>query len=342
MDTILRKTLLIVLVLTMMVAFAPVTGTSAEFNMKCGTPDPPGGPNSTYARWMVNELEKRSGGRIAGKVFPMSQLGNNVQRVEQMQLGTLECDIGAVAFMSGAYPPVTVFDLPFIFPNDYDKVRKILSHGKATQWLSKDMERVRLKALAFIPTSFKVFTTTKKPITKLEDMKGIKFRSMASPILLAQFKALGANAIPIPFGEVYGALQSGLAEGQENPYWVLDRMKFFEVQKYVIESYHGVIVVHSSVSMKFWNSLPGDLKKILRDVVIEGEKVFTARVIETDNIAIAKLKKAGLKFLQLAPGERERFRKATEGVEQVFLKQIGAKGKELLDILKADIAKYGK
>ena len=324
MDTILRKTLLIVLVLTMMVAFAPVTGTSAEFNMKCGTPDPPGGPNSTYARWMVNELEKRSGGRIAGKVFPMSQLGNNVQRVEQMQLGTLECDIGAVAFMSGAYPPVTVFDLPFIFPNDYDKVRKILSHGKASQWLSKDMERVRLKALAFIPTSFKVFTTTNKPITKLEDMKGIKFRSMAS------------------FGEVYGALQSGLAEGQENPYWVLDRMKFFEVQKYVIESYHGVIVVHSSVSMKFWNSLPGDLKKILQDVVIEGEKVFTTRVIETDNIAIAKLKKAGLKFLQLAPGERERFRKATEGVEQVFLKQIGAKGKELLDLLKADIARYGK
>ena len=310
-------------------------------HMKCGTPHPPTGPNSILAFWAMKEIEKRSGGRITGKVFPMSQLGNNVQRIEQMQLGTLECDVSAVAFLSGAYPPVMVFDLPFIFPDDYDKVRKILIQGKASQWLSKDMERVRLKALAFHASSFKMFTTTNKPITKLEDMKDMKFRIFPSPILLAQFQALGANPIYIPFGEVYGALQSGLAEGQENPYWVLDRMKFFEVQKYLIESAHGITVTHAMLSLKFWNSLPDDLKKIVRDVFIEGEKVTAEQVKETDRIAIARLKKAGLKFLQLAPGERERFRKATEGVQQVFLKQIGPKGNELLGLLKADIDKYG-
>ena len=142
-------------------------------------------------------------------------------------------------------------------------------------------------------------------------MQGVKFRAMASPILLAQFKALGANAIPIPFPEVYNALQSGVAEGQENPYWAIHKMRFFEVQKYLSVSSHGVIVVYILASQQWWNRLPADLQKIVSDVFIEGEKV-TWEVSQTiDREAVKAMQAAGLTFITIAPEERQRFRQAT-------------------------------
>ncbi|MFQ5851472.1 MAG: TRAP transporter substrate-binding protein [Candidatus Binatia bacterium] len=314
---------------------------SAEFTMKCGTPGAPTDSIATMARWAVEEVKKRTNGRIDGKVFPASQLGNNVQMIEQLQLGTLECTAGAVAFLSGAYPPVTIFDLPFVFPDNPNLVRKVLKEGKTARWLLDDMTRVGLKGMAFHPTGFKQFTSN-KAITKLEDMKGIKFRAMASPILLEQFKALGANAIPIPFAETYSALQSGVAEGQENPYWAIYKMKFHEVQKYLSVSNHGLIVLYTLASKKWWAKLPSDLQKTVTAVFREAERVTWERGQEIDQEAIKAMKAAGLKFVQISPKERERFRKATEYVKNVYIKRIGENGKKLVQMLEADLATLSK
>jgi C4-dicarboxylate-binding protein DctP len=293
------------------------------------------------AKWAVGEIKKRTNGRIEGKVFPASQLGNNVQMIEQLQLGTLECTAGAVAFMSGAYPPVTIFDLPFFFPDNPDIVRNVLKEGKTARWLLDDMARVGLKGLAFHLTGYKQFTSN-KAITKLEDMKGIKFRSMASPILLEQFKALGANAIPIPFAETYSALQSGVAEGQENPYWAIYKMKFHEVQKYLSVSNHGLIVIYNLVSKKWWDKLPSDLQKTVTEVFTEAEKVTWKRSQEIDQEAIKAMQAAGLKFVKISPQERKRFRKATQNVKNVYVKRIGENGKKLVDMLEADLTAVSK
>ncbi len=337
-----RLAILLCVSVTLVVSFHPRPGFSAEFTMKCGTPDPPDGSLSVMASWAMQEIKKRSNGRIEGKVFPSSQLGNNVQRTEQLQLGTLECTLGAVAFLSGAYAPVTMFDLPFIFPDDPDVVRQVVLHGKAARWMLDDMDRVGLKGIAFHMTGYKHFTTSKVPVAKLEDMQGIKFRAMTSPILLAQFKALGANAIPIPFAEVYNALQSGVAEGQENPYWAIHKMRFFEVQKYLSVSSHGLIVVYILASKHWWNKLPIDLQAIIAEVFVEGEAVTWEVNERIDREAVTAMKAAGLRFITLAPEERERFRQATANVKQVYIKRLGATGEKLLTMLEADIAAFSK
>ncbi|MBI3089192.1 MAG: TRAP transporter substrate-binding protein [Candidatus Tectomicrobia bacterium] len=334
------KSALVLASVSILVGAGPAAVFSAEFTMKCGTPGAATDPLTKQVEWGLKEIEKRSTGRITGKVFPASQLGGNIQMIEQLQLGTLECTNGAVAFLSGAYPPVTIFDLPFVFPENPEVTRKVVKEGKTAQWLLDDMGRVGLQGLAFHASSYKQFTTN-KPVRKLDDMSGIKFRTMASPILLEQFKSLGANAVPIAFAETYSALQTGVAEGQENPYWATHKMKFFEVQKYLIESNHGVTVTHVLASKKWWDRLPADLRKIVREVFREAEEVYWQENQKADEEAIKIMKAAGLQFIKLAPEERLRFRKATEKVKNVYINRI-EKGKMLVDMLEADIAAFSK
>ncbi len=336
-----QKAVLIFVSVAVFLVFNGLPVLGAEFTMKFGTPGSPTDSLSTMAKWVVGELHKRTNGRIEGKVFPASQLGNNMQMIEQLQLGTLEATSGAVAFLTGAYPPVSIFGLPFIFPDNPDSVRKALKEGRAARWMLDDMARMGLKGLSFHLTGYKQFTAN-KAITKLEDMKGVKFRSMASPILLAQFKSLGANPIPVPFAETYSALQTGVADGQENPYWAIYKMKFFEVQKYLTVSNHGVIIVHAMVSKKWWDKLPSDLQKTVGEVFREAERVTWERGQEIDQEAVKAMKAAGLKFLDISTQEREKFRKATRNVKDVYVKRFGENGKKLIDMLEADIAAASK
>ena len=333
----LRKAALVVLSVAVLLVSGGLPVLGADFTMKFGTPGAPTDSMATMARWVVGELEKRTNGRISGKVFPASQLGNNVQMIEQLQLGTLEATAGAVAFLSGAYPRVSIFDLPFFFPDNPDIVRQVLKEGNAARWLLDDMAEVGLKGLAFHMTGYKQFTAN-KPITKLEDMKGVKFRSMASPMLLAQFKALGANAVPIPFAETYSALQTGVAEGQENPYWAIYKMNFSEVPKYLTVSNHGVIIIYTLVGKKWWDKLPSDLQRTLTDVFNEAERVTWERSQEIDNEAVKAMQAAGMKFLKISSQERERFRKATQNVKDVYAKRMGEKGEKVVRMLDADLA----
>lgn len=335
------RLVLLLLVTLVSLPLGPYPTLAAEYTMKCGTPGAPTDAIAATASFVIEEARKRTNGRIDGKVFPASQLGNNVQMIEQLQLGTLECTAGAVAFLSGAYPPVTIFDLPFIFPDDPDVVRKVLREGKTARWLLDDMARVGLKGMAFGLSGYKQLTSN-KPVTKLEDMRGIKFRSMASPVLLEQFKALGANAVPVPFAETYTALQTGVAEGQENPYWAIYQMRFHEVQKYLTVSNHGLIVLYTLTSKKWWDKLPADLQKTLLQVFRESEKVTWERGLEIDQEAVKAMKAAGLKFVTIPPEERARFRKATENVRDVYIKQIGDTGKRLVQMLEADTAPLSK
>lgn len=313
----------------------------AEFTMKIGTPGAPTDTMAATANWVKERVKEVTKGRVEVKVFPAAQLGNNVQMIEQLQLGTLEVTYGACAFLSGAYPPVSIFDLPFVFPDDPDVVRKVLKEGKASRWMLDDMANAGLKGLAFNMSGYKHFTTN-KPITKLEDMKGIKFRSMASPILLEQFKSLGANAVPIPFAETYSALQTGVAEGQENPYWAIYKMKFYEVQKYLSVSNHGVIVIYALAGKKWWDRLPPDLQGPLSEVFLEAEKTLWKRAQEIDHEAVKAMKKAGLKFVNISNEERKRFRNATKAVKNVYINRMGEKGKKLVQMLEGDLAKFSK
>ncbi|WP_089936452.1 TRAP transporter substrate-binding protein [Candidatus Entotheonella palauensis] len=203
------------------------------------------------------------------------------------------------------------------------------------------MNRVGLHGVALYMTGYKHLTTSNVPVTTLEDMQGVKFRAMASPILLAQFKAL-ANALSIPFAEVYNALQSGVAEGQENLYWAIHKMRFFEVQKYLSVSRHGLIVVAVLMSKSWWDKLPAELQTLVTKVFNEAEKVTWEVAERIDQEAVKAMQAAGLQFVTISPEERERFRQATVDVKQVYIQRVGTTGKRLLEMIEADIAEVAK
>ena len=337
-----RSVVILFVSLALLLAFGGAPSSAAKITMRCGTPDRLDGALSMTVKWAFEEIEKKAPGRFDFKIFPLQQLGNNFQMIEQVQLGTLDCLMSAAAFLSGAYPPISVLGLPFLFPDNDDALRAVLKKGKAVRFMLDDMGNVGFKGVAIHTSGFIQLTNSKRPITKLEDFKGIKFRAMASPVRLAQFKALGANAIPIPFPEVYNALQTGLADGQENPYWFIYQMKLHEVQKYLTVSNHNQNGLFWVLSKKFWKKVPADLQKLVEETFVEAEKIQWEVARRIDKTAIVALKKGGLKFVTISAKERERLRQATLNVKDVYFKRVGDKGRKIYSMLMEDIKRFSK
>ena len=155
-------------------------------------------------------VEERSKGEIQVQVYPAQQLGNDLERLQALQMGTLEASISALPRMASALPAVQVFDLPFLFPS-YEVLFKVADGPVGKEVCAQMEKKLKIKGVAFWHTGFKQFTAN-IPIRKPEDFKGIKVRTMENPFLIAQFRALDANPVPIDFHELYTSLQQKVVE----------------------------------------------------------------------------------------------------------------------------------
>jgi C4-dicarboxylate-binding protein DctP len=265
-------------------------------------------------------VKERTKGRVEVKVFPAQQLGTDPEMVQQAQMGTLEIVLPPTAKIGGFAAQLQLADLPFLFPTK-EACYQVLD-GPVGDRLLGLLESKGLKGVSFWESGFKQMTAN-KPLRKPEDFAGLKVRVMESPILIAQYKQVKANPVPIDFAETYNALQQGVVDAQENPLVSIVNMKFYEVQKYTMLSNHGFLGYAFLFSKKVWDGLPADIQKIMRDTARELAPFERQETARREGGYIERIKKGGSQIVEFAPQERAALEKAFRPVHQQFAKTIG-------------------
>ncbi|MFV0681115.1 TRAP transporter substrate-binding protein [Ottowia sp.] len=271
--------------------------------------------------------EKKLPGKVQVQVFPSSQLFGDGKEMEALLLGDVQMIAPSLSKFDRYTKKIQLFDLPFLF-DDMAAVDRFQASAEG-QGLLKSMTNRGLLGLAYWHNGMKQLSSDKDQLKRPEDVKGLKFRVQSSDVLEAQFRALDANPQKMAFSEVYQALQTGVVDGQENTWSNTYSQKFFEVQKTIAETNHGVIDYMVVTNAKWWEGLPADVRKGLSEAMVEatahGNKI-AADLNERDKGLIAKAGKA--KIQQLSKEDLAAWRKT---MEPVWKKFEGGIGRDLID-----------
>jgi C4-dicarboxylate-binding protein DctP len=261
--------------------------------------------------------------------------------IEGTQFGSLECNVMPAAFLGGFNPVVSIFDIPFLLPNDAAKANALRT-GQFGQFILDSFTNRGLVAIALWPNGRKSLTSN-KPITGSESFSGQKFRVMDSRILIEQFSAMGASAIAIPFGELYTSLQTGVVDGEENPLDTISTMKFHEVQKYLVVSEHGAMEDVVLFNPGWWKSLPEGHRKIITDTFIEIRPEVEKMKAEAQVKALEIIKTAGkTEISKLSDADQKKWQSLmVPKAEAAYAERAGAEGKKALELYKAELKKLG-
>jgi tripartite ATP-independent transporter DctP family solute receptor len=330
----LRRVSVLVLVFGLLVPSGAMA--AAKWNMKFGHDMPEDSAQHVAALKYAELVKERTKGQVEVKVFPAQQLGTDPEMVQQAQMGTLEIVLPPTAKISGFAASLQLADLPFLFPSK-DICYQVLD-GPVGDKLLALLDAKGLKGVSFWESGFKQITAN-KAIRKPEDFAGMKVRVMESPLLIAQYKQVKANPVPIDFAETYNALQQGVVDAQENPLVSIVNMKFYEVQKFTMLSNHGFLGYAFLFSKKVYDGLPADIQKTLRDTARELASFERQDTARREAGYIERIKKGGSQVVALTPQELQAFEKAFRPVHQQFAKTIG---EDLLNEAYAHIDKLRK
>jgi len=266
--------------------------------------------------------EKKLPGKVEVQVFPSSQLFGDGKEMEALQLGDVQIIAPSLSKFDRYTKKLQVFDLPFLF-NSIESVDRF-QHSKEGKALLDSMKSKGIKGLGYWHNGMKQMSTDKDQLRVPADVKGLKFRIQQSDVLEAQFRALGANPQKMAFSEVYQALQTGVVDGQENTYSNIYSQKFYEVQKSIAETNHGVIDYMVITNAKWWDSLPADVRKGLQEAMDEATEYgnkLSFDINERDKKLIEQSGKA--KIHVLSKDDLAKWRKAMEPVWKKFEPEIG-------------------
>ncbi|WP_457561240.1 TRAP transporter substrate-binding protein [Caminibacter sp.] len=308
------------------VALAASLSMAAEYVIKFSHVVSPDTPKGKAADYFAKRVEELSHGKIKVEVFPNAQLCGDKVVLRKLKFGTVQMAAPSFSKFTGLVPQLALFDLPFLFKNE-QHLHKVLD-GEVGQKLLNLVNKKGYVALAYWDNGFKQLTDSKRPLIKPEDCKGLKFRVMSSKVLIAQFKALGAIPVVLPFSEVYSALQQGVVDGQENTISNIYTKKFYEVQRYMTLTNHGYLGYMVVMSKKFWNKLPDNLKSVIKQAIKEAtakERVWAKELNDEQFKKIQEYaKKTGkLEIDTLTPAQRAVWEKRLRSIYPQFYGMIG-------------------
>ena len=271
--------------------------------------------------------EKKLPGKVQVQVFPSSQLFGDAKEMEALLLGDVQIVAPSLSKFSRYTKKLQLFDLPFLF-DDIAAVDRF-QHSPDGKALLDSMKSKGIKGLAYWHNGMKQLSSDKDRLKRPEDVKGLKYRIQASDVLEAQFRAVGANPQKMAFSEVYQALQTGVVDGQENTWSNIYTQKFYEVQKTIAETNHGVIDYMVVTNAKWWDGLPADVRQGLAEAMDEATKFgndLAGELNARDRKRIADAGKA--KIQPLSKDDVAAWRKAMAPVWKKFESDIG---KDLID-----------
>jgi len=266
--------------------------------------------------------EKRLPGKVQVQVFPNSSLFGDGKEMEALLLGDVQIIVPSLSKFDRYTKKLQVFDLPFLF-QDIAAVDRF-QHSREGRALLDSMKSKGIKGLGYWHNGMKELSTNQPQLKLPADAKGLKFRIQQSDVLEAQFRALGANPQKMAFSEVYQALQTGVVDGQENTWSNIYSQKFFEVQKTIAVTNHGVIDYMVITNAKWWDGLPADIRKGLQEAMDEATAYGNGLANEFNERDRKRIEEAGKAKIQtLSKSDLAAWQKAMAPVWKKFEPDIG-------------------
>ncbi len=282
-----------------------------------------GEPGSLFQK-SADEFAKRANAKLAGKAtvvtFGSSQLGGDKELLQKLKLGTVDFAIPSTV-MSSEVDLFGIFEMPYLV-KDREHMKRI---EKEVVWpaLAPAAEKKGLTIVAVWENGYRHITNNKRPINVPADLAGIKLRTPEGKWRVKMFQAYGANPSPMKFSEVFTALQTGVMDGQENPFTQIYSAKFQEVQKYLSLTGHVYTPAYLITGTKKWMSLPADVRKILSDTAKETQAFVYQTAAADEEILLGKLKEGGI---QVNTPNKEAFIAASKPVYDEFSSEVKGSG----------------
>ncbi|MBP1845648.1 tripartite ATP-independent transporter DctP family solute receptor [Rhizobium petrolearium] len=278
-------------------------------------------PVSAGVKGMSACMEKASDGKMKLRGFYNGQLGDDAEATQSVRSGSIEMVVTGAAAIGGIEPAMSAFELPFLFANDAE-VDAIMT-GPYFDYVAAKMPAHGLVLLSIWENGFRNSTNSKHPIKAVADFQGLNFRVMQNNIFLDTFRRLGANPVPMAFGEVFTALETKAVDGQENPLPLIEASRFYEVQKYLTLTRHAYSPTPVLISKMVWDKLNADEQALLEKCAQEGRVAQIARSREAVNEALEKLRSAGMEVSELPANEMTKLREIVAPVYEAALPTIG-------------------
>lgn len=266
--------------------------------------------------------------------FGDASLGPDVQMQNALVGGAQEMMVGSTATLVGTVKEFALWDAPFLFANAQEA--DAVLDGPVGQKLIDSLQAQGLVGLVYWENGFRNLTNSRLPIEKADDLKGVKLRVMQNPVYLQMFNDAGANAVPLPFSELFTAMETGAVDGQENPYTTILSSKFYEVQKYLTVSNHVYSPWILLVSKKWWDGLSADEQKIMTDAAIASRDFERKDTREQSQKALEELKAKGMTVSELPEAELAKLREIAAPATKAVIDSIG---QPLWDEAQAELAK---
>jgi tripartite ATP-independent transporter DctP family solute receptor len=279
-------------------------------------------PRAMAMKQFAANVEKASGGKLVIEVYGNSVLGGEDKMLIALQSGTQDLYMGALAPISARKKEMQIFDFPFLFGSDAEAAYVL--DGVVGQKMLDNLSDMNIQGLVWAGGAFRNMSNSKRPLGAMSDMKGLKVRVMQSPMALASFNAMGMNAVPMAFPEVYPALETKALDGYEHPVVDMFANKMYEVQKHLTITNHVYTPVALLASKKWWSGLTPDQRKAVQKVAEDTRTLQRAEELKQAGDVVSQLKARGMSVTEMPTAELDKIRAAVQPVIDKNTETIGA------------------
>ena len=296
-----------------------------------------GSVQHAYAKRFKELVEKRTDGAVEVAIYPYGSLGTSADVTEQVQTGAVQFAFASPGHLGSVVPESQVFSLHFLFPRDEQTLQRVFGESRALYGELGDAYADKgLSLLAVVHEGWMVWTADRALETPA-DFEGLKIRTMVSPLLLEAYRAYGANPTPMPYGEVYSALQLNMIDAQVNPVFAIEEMSFYEVQEVMTFADHLPFVSTVVANPAFLDGLPERLRRTVREVKAELDDYIFELQDDYNAERLDRIREQGdIEIVRLTAEQRQAFAERARPLRQRYTELAGERGRRILEGLEAE------
>lgn len=338
-----RKYLLVVvaIILTVCASCSAVSSPSPRDKpivLKFVDEESPADVQGLYASRFKKLVEQRTDGRVRVEIYSAGQLGQDKDHLKLVQDNAVQMAISTPSITSPIIPENGVLSIPFTFSQDMSVNRHVLKDSNA---LNVDLAGIYkdrgIEALSFWTEGFMTWSSS-QPITSPAEMKGLKIRTMTSPVVISAYRSLGANPTPMDAGEIYTALQTGMIDATVNPAFFIYSGGTYQVQDYFTIAHPHIYITSTLANKEFLASLPSDIRSVVTKTVDQLEAYSFRKQKQLNADAITSMQKADIDVVSLSPSQRQKYRSLARENRQQYLSLLGGRGERIFDKLTTEIS----